>query len=583
MKIDLFKPYTYSLLLTTTLLSLCFSCIAVTTNDLNAGLQGENIGEQLDNEAYQEEFFPEHDTKEISFKKGTKNDKDTDSLIFDAKDKIKFKLNSVRIDGNTVYSYSNLEPLFKNYLGKEANLSDLYEIRRKIKEHYQDNGYVLTEVIIPHQRINKNSSAALFRVIESHFSNIKYSNVDNIAIHTYAQAAKAHQPIRLDILEYYLLLMNRLPGTEVSAVISKSQNEVGASELLLNIKETNTKAYVNLDNYANKNLKNFQFKTGFSTYNFFGANELNINFAVSPTYFEGMFYVNGNYKQVLPNLNGLTLSIGAEYSKVKAQDDPLKSIGKSKRLSLDATYPASLKRGASKLVSIGAFYFNNESRNTSLEYKDRLFATHLGYNAHSTYNILGFKMSKIMDFSFTTSIWIDDKHNTSRQTHSLDNVTSFKKFKYTGTFELPIKNNISFFKTITAQYPLNNLISSEQLSFGGERIGAGYKNSSITGDYGFVSLLELRYNYHTNNHYLDRAQFFIAKHNCKLVDYPNTFINPFTDTIGSYSIGVRAHFINDFVGSFTIGIPKDKHKKLTDSQNADIRLYFSLKREFNLA
>ena len=68
-------------------------------------------------------------------------------------ERIKFVLVGVVVEGATVYRDIDFLPLYEPYLKREVSLADVYQIADAITAKYQNDGYILSRVIVPPQRI----------------------------------------------------------------------------------------------------------------------------------------------------------------------------------------------------------------------------------------------------------------------------------------------------------------------------------------------------------------------------------------------------------------------------------------------
>lgn len=142
---------------------------------------------------------------------------------------IRFVLNDIQIDGMTVYSKQDLAPVFENQLGKEISLAQIYEIALGLTVRYRKDGYILSQVVVPPQRIRE--GVVRLQAIEGYVDQVKFEG-DGIdrpnLLGAYADKIKASRPLRLGVLERYLLLLNELPEVVVERVtLSPAERQPG--------------------------------------------------------------------------------------------------------------------------------------------------------------------------------------------------------------------------------------------------------------------------------------------------------------------------------------------------------------------
>ena len=85
-------------------------------------------------------------------------------------DRIKFALTGVNIDGSTIYSDCELLPLYKDFLGTEVTLSQIFQIAGRITVKYRADGYILTIAVVPAQKIK--AGIVTIEVIEGFVSGV---------------------------------------------------------------------------------------------------------------------------------------------------------------------------------------------------------------------------------------------------------------------------------------------------------------------------------------------------------------------------------------------------------------------------
>ncbi|MEO0348280.1 MAG: POTRA domain-containing protein, partial [Pseudomonadota bacterium] len=82
--------------------------------------------------------------------------------------KIKFTLNTVKIEGNTVISDEILQQHYQPYLGQKVAATILWQIADNITKHYREQGFFLSKAIVPAQKIERGDIK--LEVIEGYFS-----------------------------------------------------------------------------------------------------------------------------------------------------------------------------------------------------------------------------------------------------------------------------------------------------------------------------------------------------------------------------------------------------------------------------
>ena len=66
---------------------------------------------------------------------------------------IRFQLNSIELEGVSAYDANDLRPSYDEFLGQTITLTDVYAISTRLTNKYRNDGYILTQVVVPPQTI----------------------------------------------------------------------------------------------------------------------------------------------------------------------------------------------------------------------------------------------------------------------------------------------------------------------------------------------------------------------------------------------------------------------------------------------
>ena len=172
---------------------------------------------------------------------------------------IRFVLNDILFDGMTAYSKQDLVPLYQSYVGKEISLALIYTIARALTSKYRNDGYILAQVIVPPQRVR--DGAVRLQAIEGYIDQVEFRGdaIDRPSlVNAYAAKIKASRPLRADVLERYLLLLNDLPGMVARGTLLPAKRQQGASDLIITISQRRLGAALEIDNHASEFLGPWQ-------------------------------------------------------------------------------------------------------------------------------------------------------------------------------------------------------------------------------------------------------------------------------------------------------------------------------------
>lgn len=150
--------------------------------------------------------------------------------------KVSFTLTQVNITGATVFTLTQIEPLYKPYLNHEITFNDLNNIAAKIKEKYQKQGYITTTAYIPEQDIK--GGVVEIRVVEGKLGELKIEGNKYFSSELIEKFfhSKKNEILNVNGLERDLLRLNLNSDLELRSVISAGK-ETGASDITLKAKE----------------------------------------------------------------------------------------------------------------------------------------------------------------------------------------------------------------------------------------------------------------------------------------------------------------------------------------------------------
>ena len=133
-------------------------------------------------------------------------------------DQRKFTLGAVNIDGATVFSQEQLSRYFEPYLATEVDQARLANIAEAITARYHRSGYLLSYATVPAQDVV--AGMVRLRVVEGHVDRVivQGAGAAETAILGIAAPLKRSTPLRADSLERTLGLIRDLPGYTVTDV-----------------------------------------------------------------------------------------------------------------------------------------------------------------------------------------------------------------------------------------------------------------------------------------------------------------------------------------------------------------------------
>lgn len=171
-------------------------------------------------------------------------------------DAIQFHLESLVIEGVTVYSPQELEVFYRHLIGREITLRTLYDIANQLSAQYRQDDYVLSRVVVPAQTVE--GGEVRLQAIEGYIEGVDLPDSSlpsglQQRILDYSNPLSQEQPLRLSTLERSLLLINDLPGVTLASTLSPG-TETGATRLRLTPRYEAINAALGMNNQGSATL-----------------------------------------------------------------------------------------------------------------------------------------------------------------------------------------------------------------------------------------------------------------------------------------------------------------------------------------
>lgn len=428
-------------------------------------------------------------------------------------DAITLTLNAVRLEGAAALAEADLADLWEDRLGQTVSVATLFEIVNAITHRYSDAGYALSIAVLPEQQIEDGVVTIL--VFEGYVDTVVFTGdtVTSVSgegardrerttfLDRFAAGITASRPLRTDVLERYLLLMNDLPGVTARATFGASPSARAASTLTIDIAHKPIDAQMSSNNHMVHNLG--RTRVGGSVAlngKLNGGDGLRFE-AWRGSHSDTYAYVAGDYAQAI-GADGLELRATAAYSNSEPRDGllaELEYIGRSESVGLSVEYP--LVRTRQKNLFIGASFDVLNARSELLDSdfsKDRLrtLGVHATYdvaNERGAVSLVRVGVTQGLDAFGATP---DGDPFKSRANGS----ATFTNVDVRAVREQRLAGLLSLYLQAHAQIALGDaLLSAAECSYGGRGLGRGYDNGSISGDDCLMAGAELRWTRRVND------------------------------------------------------------------------------------
>ncbi|TBV00127.1 ShlB/FhaC/HecB family hemolysin secretion/activation protein [Stutzerimonas kirkiae] len=407
-----------------------------------------------------------------------------------------FRLEELLIEGVTVFSKAELEPLYLDRIGQQVSVRDLFAIANELEVKYRNAGYVTTRVLVPAQEID--GGRFRIQVIEGFVSEVVLP--DDIgpakaAVLRLIEPLRELRPISVAAIERRLLLANDLAGLDVRGSLEPSQSELGGSLLVVSIERKAVDSRVALDNRNSRYLGDAGLSASASL-NAFGsrADRLTLNARTSIP-LERSWSVGGVYEAQLGS-NGLSGSFASSFANSKPGLELDELDVESQVISEVATlsYPL-IRSRRENLRLFGEFEYRNVYTDIADDAfnRDRLRILRGGVSYDRADGWDG-----ISALRATLHQGLDLMNATdegSPYASRFNGRSDFTKLTLDLTRIQQLPGNFSLFGSMTGQLSNRPLLASEEIALGGYSFGRAYDDGEVAGDSGWAAFIELRYNH----------------------------------------------------------------------------------------
>lgn len=403
----------------------------------------------------------------------------------------KFILKNLSVTGVTVFPESEIAEIYAPFINQPVTLDTAQQIAGAITEKYRIAGYFLSVASVM-QEGTKNGSVAI-KVVEGYIGEVEMTGeMANLAVvREHIEQLQQQRPVSSKAIESFLLRLNDLPGYSFRAVLAQSSPTNEASvKLILVPAERSGQGSVTIDNYGSR---------------FLGPNEVIASYSTS----------------ILPLMQtNLTVisSIG---------DDELRSGNLEHSYAIAPDWTIGLQASITNAApgfTLEPFEIQSDSialggytKYQWIRQRDENLALKLTFDGrHSTTDVLGvpFMRDDIRALRLNAAYDLADSWHGI----SIANVTVSKGIEGLGSSRegdlnlsraqaepdfTKVELNVTRLQNITEQWSLQlgfagqvangPLFAAEEFGYGGQAFGRAFDASEITGDHGFSSSAELRY------------------------------------------------------------------------------------------
>lgn len=500
-------------------------------------------------------------------------------------DKIKLTLKNVSFDGMTVYTPAELQGVYADKIGKQITLADVYTIANALTAKYRNDGYILTQVVVPPQTIDGGN--VNLRVVEGFIDNV---TVDGVAddseremIKVYADRARTSRAMNVHDLEQAVLLINDLPGVTARSVLSPSPNKVGAADLRIIVERNRFDGLVSLDNYGSRYLGQYEATAAFAANSLLGLNErigTQLVYAPGREMDKELLFGDISYSQPVGRfgtkieLNGALTSTDPGYTLSEFDIN-----GRSVFLSAKVDQPIIRTRALNWGV-YGLLDGRNVDTDSNIEATrtDHIRALRIGSEVDyldtffgAGYNTFNIELSKGL------GILGASQQGDANMSRTLGD-PKFSKVEMEFQRLQRLTNKANLLVGVKGQHSTDNLLSSEEFGVGGSSYGRGYDPSEIVGDDGVAGKLEVQFNNPIAWNLVDTYQLYGFLDGGRVWNGDATTSADKKISLSSTGVGIRATFPAQTQAGAYIAIPLSRDVQSMGDQDA--RFYFNVAQPF---
>lgn len=407
-------------------------------------------------------------------------------------DAIRFRLASVSVEGVTVYRQEDLALLFESLIGKEVALSELFALAAQLTAKYRNDGYVLSQVVVPEQRVA--DGRVRLRAIEGFINDVRIEGEvagNRALLDAYTSKIKSNRPLRVAELERYLLLMNDLPGVLAQAVLEPARDTEGGANMVITMRHRPIDAYLEVNNRGSRALGPWRLEGSITLNSPLRFYEQFRGFVATTFNNELRFGALG--ADVPLGTEGLRLAVDGSYS--KANPEPVLSPGQFESESWSGVvrlnYPVIRSRSQNLYVRglFTAFSGRTAFEDVSVT-DDKTRALRFGLSYDLTDRYLGVNL---VDLELAQGLDIWGAKKGGELAPDRPGKLNFTKLNLYAARLQSVAARWSVLFAVSGQYAFDPLLISEQYAFGGAVFGRAYDAAELIGDSGIAGKVELRY------------------------------------------------------------------------------------------
>lgn len=405
-----------------------------------------------------------------------------------------------RIEGNRLFPAQVLTGLLAARVNQPTDLAGLQDAARQIKDFYQGQGYLLTDVYVPQQALRAQGGPVVLTVVEAYVGDVTVRVQGDRA-----PAAAAYEVVRKNlkrgdpVTEYALdqpvLLLRDLAGHDAVATVEPGA-QPGAVNVLIDVRAGHRRieTSLGLDNHGTRAAGEIRAFATLDATNLSGNGDaLSVRAQVADitdTRLLRLSYslpVRGTTRMGLAATR-TTYALGRQFAALGA-------TGQADVLGASALHPLVRSRNRNLYLSFGVEHKQLHDETRVSPATDRRIATaYAGVLGNFTDGLLGGAFTSYAARLTAGNVHLDDASLAVDQgPGGLRTAGQFAKLNMEAQRVQFWNGGLSLHTTLQVQLASKNLASAEKMSLGGPAGVRGYPVGEAVGDSGAILGLELRY------------------------------------------------------------------------------------------
>ena len=424
-------------------------------------------------------------------------------------EEIRFRLSGVVLEQSTVYEARDIEELYESLIGSEVAVTAAYDLAASLTAKYRSDGYILSRVIVPPQRIE--GGVLRLQAVEGFVDQVRIEGAlkssDSLLRH-YMAKVQSSVPLRAADLERYVLLANDLPGIEARVLLSPSETTPAATDLTLVISEDRVDGFGTIDNYGSEFNGPYQGQFGLALNSLFGRHDRTQARVVGASEISELQFYELTHEQQIGR-QGTRVVLGARHTRSRPGGslEDLELDSQSTSADVTLIHPFLRSRADTLRARLTLSYRDSKTDiiDTPLS-KDEVSVVRVGAGYEFVDRLNGINFLDV-EFSQGVDLFGDSSADSIGLSRG-DADLSFQKVNFQFARLQRVAPGFSLLANVAGQYSSDGLVASEEFSVGRTSLGRAFDPSEVSGDKGAAARLELRYDHSLPSTVIDGVQLY---------------------------------------------------------------------------